>query len=70
VGGREWRVAVVIVAFMAAVTGSEGGGNYGRLKRWVIGGQPMRAPWRGRRRGRRPWQDGVRGGGGSARLAW
>jgi hypothetical protein len=29
VGGREWRAAAVIGTFMAIVTGSEGGGNYG-----------------------------------------
>jgi hypothetical protein len=29
VGGREWRATVVIGAFMAAVTSSEGGDNYG-----------------------------------------
>jgi hypothetical protein len=33
VDGREWWEAVIIGAFMVAVTGSEGGGNYGRLKR-------------------------------------
>jgi hypothetical protein len=42
VGGRRGRAAAVIGAFMAAVTGSEGGGaggNYDRLKRGgVIGG--------------------------------
>jgi hypothetical protein len=36
-GGREWRAAVVIGAFMAAVTGVKGGASYGRLK----GGQPL-----------------------------
>jgi hypothetical protein len=44
VGGREWRAVAVIGAFMAAITGSEGGGNYDRLKRggryWgvIVGG--------------------------------
>jgi hypothetical protein len=57
-------------AFMAAVTGSEGGGNYGRLKRGELLG------WRslglhGMREGGgwRPWRSGARGGGG-ARPAW
>jgi hypothetical protein len=39
VRGRELWTAVVISAFMAAITKSEGGGNYSRLKRgescWV-----------------------------------
>jgi hypothetical protein len=41
VGGREWRAVAVIGAFMAAITGSEGGGNYDRLKRGggeILGG--------------------------------
>jgi hypothetical protein len=43
-GGQEWQAAAVIGAFMAAVTRSEGGGNYGRLKMGELlggGGQPL-----------------------------
>jgi hypothetical protein len=41
-GGQEWQAAAVIGAFMAAVTRSEGGGNYGRLKMGeLLGGQPL-----------------------------
>jgi hypothetical protein len=67
-GGQEWQAAAVIGAFMAAVTRSEGGGNYGRLKMGELlggGGATVGAAWNGRRRGWRPWRGGVRGGGGA-----
>jgi hypothetical protein len=35
-----------------------GVGNYGQLKRGELLGATVVAPWRGRRRGRRPWLDG------------
>jgi hypothetical protein len=54
---------------MAAIIESEGGGNYGRLKRWGENywGAIVGAPWRGRRRGWHPWCGHVRGRGG---IAW
>jgi hypothetical protein len=66
-GGQEWQAAAVIGAFMAAVTRSEGGGNYGRLKMGELlgGGATVGAAWNGRRRGWRPWRGGARGGGGA-----
>jgi hypothetical protein len=40
VGGREWWAVAVISAFMAAVTRSEGEGNYNQLKRGdLLGGE-------------------------------
>jgi hypothetical protein len=59
VDGREWRAAAIISAFMATVTRSEGGGNYGRLKRGeLLGG------------GDRWGLHGTRGGGGGPRPVW
>jgi hypothetical protein len=60
-GGREWRVAAVIGTFMAAVTRSEGGGNYSRLRRGeLLGGLTVGGSVHGRRRGwcerRRRWR--------------
>jgi hypothetical protein len=44
VDGREWWAVVVIGTFMATITGSEGGGNCGRLKRGeLLGGRPLGA---------------------------
>jgi hypothetical protein len=65
VGGREWRAVAVISAFMAAVTRSEGEGNYSQLKRGdllgaSVGGSMAPKEWaasmaqqHGRRRRRR-----------------
>jgi hypothetical protein len=67
-GGQKWRAVVVIGAFMAAVTGSEGAGNYGRLKRGeLLGDATIGPPWHERRRGQCPWRGGVRGEGGATR---
>jgi hypothetical protein len=42
---------MVIGAFMATVTRSEGGGTYSRLKRGELLGAIVGAPWHERRRG-------------------
>jgi hypothetical protein len=60
-GGGNWRLH-------GCRYRSEGGGNYSRLKRGELlgGGATVVAPWRGRRRGRRPWRGGAGGGRGGA----
>jgi hypothetical protein len=65
VGSREWWAAAIIGACIAAITGSEGGGNYGRLKRGeLMEGLPLGAAWCRRRRGS-VHGAAARGGGGA-----